>query len=66
MRRAITAKQIIKQLKKAGFVEIGQTGSHLKLFDKESRTPIVPIDSSKVIFIETLKVIEKQADIKFL
>ena len=63
----LTAKQIIKQLKNAGFIEIGQTGSHLKLFNKETRrTAIVPIHSSKVVPIGTLKAIEKQADIKFL
>ena len=62
----LTAKQIIKQLKKAGFREINQTGSHLKLFNTETRrTAIVPIHSSKIIPIGTLKAIEKQADIKF-
>ena len=40
----LTAKQVIKQLKNAGFIEINQTGSHLKLFNKETRrTAIVPI-----------------------
>ena len=62
----LTAKQVIKQLKKAGFTEIGQTGSHLKLFNRETRrTAIVPIHSSKIIPVGTLKAIEKQADIKF-
>ena len=62
----LTAKQIIKQLKKAGFKEINQTGSHLKLFNTETRrTAIVPIHSNKIIPIGTLKAIEKQADIKF-
>jgi predicted RNA binding protein YcfA (HicA-like mRNA interferase family) len=43
----LTAKQVIKQLKKAGFTEISQTGSHLKLFNQETRrTAIVPIHSS--------------------
>ena len=63
----LTARQVIKQLKKAGFIEIGQTGSHLKLFNQETRrTAIVPIHSSKVIPLGTLKAIKKQADIKFL
>ena len=63
----LSARQIIKQLKKAGFIEIGQTGSHLKLFNQGNRrTAIVPIHSSKVIPLGTLKAIEKQADIKFL
>jgi predicted RNA binding protein YcfA (HicA-like mRNA interferase family) len=63
----LNAKQIIKQLKNAGFTEIGQTGSHLKLFNQETRrTAIVPIHSSKVIPVGTLKAIEKQSDIKFI
>ncbi|KPQ32817.1 MAG: hypothetical protein HLUCCA11_20480 [Phormidesmis priestleyi Ana] len=63
----ITAKQVIRQLKAAGFVEASQSGSHLKLFNAESRrTAIVPIHSSKVIPVGTLKSIEKQAGIKFL
>jgi predicted RNA binding protein YcfA (HicA-like mRNA interferase family) len=62
----LTAKQVIKQLKDAGFVEVSQTGSHLKLFNTETRrTAIVPIHSQKNIPIGTLKAIEKQADIKF-
>lgn len=62
----LTAKQVIKQLKSEGFVEISQTGSHLKLFNRETRrTAIVPIHSSKVIPLGTLKAIEKQAGIKF-
>ena len=62
----LTAKQVIKQLKKAGFTEIGQTGSHLKLFNQDTRrTAIVPIHSSKIIPVGTLKAIEKQSDIKF-
>jgi predicted RNA binding protein YcfA (HicA-like mRNA interferase family) len=62
----LTAKEVIKQLKSAGFVEVSQTGSHLKLFNPETRrTAIVPIHSSNVIPIGTLKAIEKQAGIKF-
>lgn len=63
----LTAKQAIKQLKAAGFLEVSQTGSHLKLFNSETRrTTIVPIHSKKIIPIGTLKAIEKQADVKFL
>jgi predicted RNA binding protein YcfA (HicA-like mRNA interferase family) len=58
----LTAKETIKQLK----TEVSQTGSHLRLFNPETRRmAIVPIHSSKVIPIGTLKAIEKQADIKF-
>lgn len=63
----LTAKQVVKQLKDAGFIELDQTGSHLKLFNRETRrTAIVPIHSSKIIPIGTLKAIEKQSDVKFL
>lgn len=63
----LTAKQVIKQLKNAGFIEINQTGSHLKLFNKETRrTAIIPIHSSKIIPISTLKAIEKQSGITFI
>lgn len=62
----LTAKEVVKQLKAVGFVEVSQTGSHLKLFNPETRrTAIVPIHSSKIIPTGTLKAIEKQADIKF-
>ena len=62
----LTAKEVVKQLKAAGIVEVSQTGSHLKLFNPETRqTAIVPIHSSKIIPLGTLKAIEKQADIKF-
>ena len=62
----LTAKQIIKQLRKAGFSEIGQTGSHLKLFNpKTRRTAIVPVHGSKIVPMGTLKAIEKQAYITF-
>ncbi|MEM9273727.1 MAG: type II toxin-antitoxin system HicA family toxin [Cyanobacteria bacterium P01_F01_bin.143] len=63
----MTAKKVIKQLKDAGFIEISQTSSHLKLFNQETRrTAIVPIHSSKIIPIGTLKAIEKQSGISFL
>lgn len=62
----LTARQVIKQLKIAGFLEASQTGSHLKLFNPETRrTAVVPVHSKKTIPIGTLKAIEKQADVKF-
>jgi predicted RNA binding protein YcfA (HicA-like mRNA interferase family) len=62
----LTASQVIKQLKSVGFLEVSQNGSHLKLFNPETRrTVIVPVHSSKMIPIGTLKAIEKQADINF-
>jgi predicted RNA binding protein YcfA (HicA-like mRNA interferase family) len=44
----LTAKEVIKPLKAVGFVQATQTGSHLKLFNPETRlTAIVPIHGQK-------------------
>jgi predicted RNA binding protein YcfA (HicA-like mRNA interferase family) len=62
----LTAKAVIRQLEAAGFEAVSQTGSHLKMFNAQTRrTAIVPIHSRKIIPLGTLKAIEKQADIKF-
>ncbi len=62
----LTAKEVVKQLKHHGFIEISQAGSHLKLFNGQTqRTAIVPIHQGKIIPIETLKAIEKQSGITF-
>ena len=46
----LTAKQVIKRLKAEGFVEASQNGSHLKLFNVDTRqTAIVPVHSNKII-----------------
>jgi len=63
----LTANKVVKRLKSEGFLEASQNGSHLKLFNPETRrTVIVPIHSSKIIPIGTLKSIEKQSGINFL
>jgi predicted RNA binding protein YcfA (HicA-like mRNA interferase family) len=62
----LTAKEVIKQLKNNGFIEISQTGSHLKVFNSNTqKTAIVPIHTGKIIPLGTLKAIEKQSGIKF-
>jgi predicted RNA binding protein YcfA (HicA-like mRNA interferase family) len=62
----LTAKEIVKQLKNGGFVEVSQTGSHLKLYNSETRrTAIVPIHQGKILPIGTMKAIEKQSGITF-
>ncbi|MGB5596452.1 MAG: type II toxin-antitoxin system HicA family toxin [Crocosphaera sp.] len=51
----LTAREVIKQLKKYGFVEVSQTGSHLKLFNPETqKTAIVPIHKGKMIPLGTI------------
>lgn len=63
----LTAKEVIQQLKVVGFLDVSQTGSHLKLFNPQSRrTAIVPIHGNDVIPIGTLKAIEKQAGVHFV
>nr|WP_201321476.1 type II toxin-antitoxin system HicA family toxin [Pseudanabaena sp. lw0831] len=59
--------KLLNNLKSAGFLEVSQNGSHLKLFNPDTRrTVIVPVHSSKMIPIGTLKAIKKQAGINFL
>lgn len=63
----LNGKQVIAQLKAIGFIEVSRNGSHLKLFNPETRrTAIVPFHSGKIIPLGTLKSIEKQADIRFV
>ena len=52
------AKKVLKILKKHGFEQVSQSGSHIKL-KKELVTVIVPYHSSKDLKIGTLKSIEK-------
>ena len=62
----LTAREVIKQFKKYGFIQISQTGSHLKLFNPQTqRTAIIPVHKGKMIPIGTLKAIETQSGITF-
>ena len=58
--------EVLRVLKKHGFEEVSQVGSHLKLFNKKTkRTVIVPLHRGKILPIGTLKSIEKQSGINF-
>ena len=60
----ITPKEIVKILKKNGFIEVSQKGSHLKLKDEKSgKTVIVPMHS-KELPLGTEQAILKQAGLK--
>lgn len=60
----ITPKQMVKFLKDNGFEEISQNGSHLKLWNPETkRTAVVPMHA-KDIPNGTEKSILKQAGLK--
>lgn len=47
----IRARELIKILKKIGFIERRQKGSHLFLSHEDGRTTVVPIHPSKSIGI---------------
>lgn len=59
------AREIVKKLKEAGFLEVSQKGSHLKLM-KDDKTTIVPIHPGRDVPIGTVKSIEKQSGVKLL
>lgn len=62
----LKALELIKQLKENGFIEISQVGSHIKLFNPDTRlSTIVPIHKGKNLPIGTIKSIEKQSQITF-
>ena len=60
----MTPKQLIKYLKKSGFREISQNGSHVKLKNNETdRTVIVPYHT-KTLKKGTEQAILKQAGLR--
>jgi predicted RNA binding protein YcfA (HicA-like mRNA interferase family) len=47
---AVTARQLLRVLKRAGFVEDRQKGSHIILFHPQKRTrTVVPVHSGKTL-----------------
>ncbi|MCJ8278205.1 MAG: type II toxin-antitoxin system HicA family toxin [Bdellovibrionales bacterium] len=61
----ISGKKIIKLLKKAGWVVVSQTGSHVKL-KNGSEVTIVPVHGNKDLPKGTIKSIEKQTGEKLI
>jgi len=58
----LNAKKVIQKLKRAGFVETHQRGSHLYLKSNNGKIVTVPIHGSKDIPIGTLyNIVIKQA-----
>jgi predicted RNA binding protein YcfA (HicA-like mRNA interferase family) len=53
----IKARELIKILKKLGFVERRQKGSHLFMSHQDGRTTVVPVHSSKSIGVGLLRAI---------
>lgn len=62
---ALTSKKVIKALKKAGFIEDRQKGSHLILINSaKNKRVIVPIHSGKTIKKPLLQsIIEDDAEL---
>ncbi|MCK4353433.1 type II toxin-antitoxin system HicA family toxin [candidate division WOR-3 bacterium] len=60
----ITGKQLLRALKRLGFYEHTQKGSHLTLkHPVKSGRVVVPMHSGEIIKLGTLKYILQQADI---
>jgi len=61
----ISGKAVVKKLKKAGWIEISQSGSHVKL-RKGGAMTIVPVHGNQDLPTGTLKGIEKQTGVKLI
>ena len=59
------AKDVIKKLKKAGYEDVSQKGSHKKL-KKGKKVVIVPDHGGKDVGTGLIKKIEKQTGVKLL
>lgn len=60
----LTAKRLIKLLKKNGFVEKSQCGSHRKMYNKELKITVTVPVHSRDLSIGMERAILKQAHIK--
>lgn len=59
---ALSAVQVVRALKRAGFIEDRQRGSHLVLLHPETKArTVVPIHVGKTIFKPLLRAIIKDA-----
>lgn len=59
----ITADKIIKALKKIGFEEVRQKGSHLRLKHPDNRIVTIPVHTGKILGKGLLKKILRDADL---
>jgi predicted RNA binding protein YcfA (HicA-like mRNA interferase family) len=64
MGKSWSSRDVLRELERAGFVRVGQRGSHVKLRDAQGRTVIVA-HPTKDIPRGTLRSIERQAGIEF-
>jgi len=61
---SVNAKDVIGYLKKSGFEEVSQKGSHVKLKGPNGEIVIIPNHGSKDLPKGTLESIKKQAGLK--
>ncbi|MBI4671250.1 MAG: type II toxin-antitoxin system HicA family toxin [Chloroflexi bacterium] len=63
----VSGKQVIRALRRVGFEEFDQSGSHVYLHrwtgDRWSERVTVPIHGNKTLKLKTLKSIPKQANL---
>mgnify|MGYP001572482732 CR=1 FL=1 len=61
---SLTARKVIRALKRAGFVEDRQKGSHLMLVHPETQTrTVVPVHSGRTIKEPLLRAIVRDANL---
>ena len=58
----LTAQELIKALKKLGFLESRTSGSH-RIYKKESKRIVVPFHSGKIIHPKIVKDVLKVCDL---
>lgn len=59
---AMTAREVVQKLKRAGFMEWRQSGSHLSMYrEKDGKALTIPIHFKKDIPIGTLRAIIKES-----
>lgn len=62
---ALNAKQVIKTLRKAGFIEDRQKGSHLVMYNHQTNyTTVIPIHQGRTIKKPLLKKIIEEAGLE--
>jgi predicted RNA binding protein YcfA (HicA-like mRNA interferase family) len=61
---SLTARQVIRALKRTGFIEDRQKGSHLVLFHPETKArTVVPVHPGRAIKEPLLRAIVRAADL---
>lgn len=60
---SIAADKIIKALKKIGFEEVRQKGSHLRLKHPDNRVVTIPVHTGKILGKGLLKKILRDVDL---